>query len=415
MGEMKELQNRYDALKAQGLKLDIVRGQPGDDDFDLSNPMLTIVDGSKVKTPGGIDIRNYPGGVEGLPEIRAVAAEILRVAPEETIVGNNASLKLLSEVLCFALLKGLRGSAKPWCRYPSPKIIVAVPGYDRHFTLLHALGFEMPVVRMTGRGPDIEAAEKLAASSDEVKGIVFVPTYSNPTGETISDEAVDRLAAMKTAADDFTVFADDAYAVHHLTADQSRPKNLLRAAEAADRPDRVYLFGSTSKITFSGAGLGFMASSVGNIEYMARLFGTQFIGPNKIEQYRHAKFLSSYKGGVAGLMNNHARLLKPKFDVVQAVLSRELGGTGLASWTEPQGGYFVSLDTARPVASRVVELAKAAGVAVTPAGSTYPFGKDPANSNIRIAPTRPPVEDVEKAMEVLAFCVKLASAEYDEA
>ncbi len=415
MGAMKELQNRYEALKAQGLKLNIVRGQPGDDDFDLSNPMLTIVDGHDVKTPGGIDIRNYPGGVEGLPEIRAVAAGILRVTPEETIVGNNASLKLLSEVLCFALLKGLKGSARPWCRYSSPKIIVAVPGYDRHFTMLHELGFEMPAVKMTGRGPDIEAVEKLAASSDEVKGIVFVPTYSNPTGETISDEAVDRLFAMKTAADDFTVFADDAYAVHHLTANQSRPKNLIRAAEAAGRPDGVYLFGSTSKITFSGAGLGYMASSAGNIGYLARLFSTQFIGPNKIEQYRHAKFLSSYKGGVAGLMSDHARLLKPKFDAVQAVLSRELGGTGLASWTEPQGGYFVSLDTTRPVASRVVELARAAGVAVTPAGATYPLGKDPANSNIRIAPTRPPVKDVEKAMEVLAVCIRLASAEYDEA
>jgi DNA-binding transcriptional MocR family regulator len=413
MSDLKELQKQYKALKALGLKLTIERGQPGDDDFDLSNPMLTIVDGRDVKTPGGIDIRNYPGDVRGLLEIRVIAAEILGVKPEETIVGNNASLKLLSEVLCFALIRGLKGSPRPWCQCQAPKIIVAVPGYDRHFTLLHELGFEMPIVNMTGCGPDIAAVEKLAASSEDVKGILFVPTYSNPTGETVADETVRRLAAMKTAAADFTIFGDDAYVVHHLTDRPARPQNLLRAAEAAGNPDRVYLFGSTSKITFAGAGLGFMAASEANIEYLARLFGTQFIGPNKAEQYRHVKFLSSYKGGVAGLMREHAKLLKPKFDAVQNVLSRELAGSGLASWTNPAGGYFVSLSTAKPVAGRVVELAKAAGVAVTPAGATYPFGKDPADSNIRIAPTRPPVKEVEKAMEVLALCIKLASAEYE--
>jgi len=223
-----------------------------------------------------------------------------------------------------------------------------------------------------------------------------------------------RLAAMKTAAMDFTVFADDAYAVHHLTDKPKRTLNLLSAAQNAGNPDRVFLFGSTSKITFAGAGLGFMASSVSNVEYMARLFGTQYIGPNKVEQYRHAKFFSSYKEGIPGLMRDHARLLKPKFDIVQNVLARELGGKGLASWTDPKGGYFVSLNTAKPVASQVVELAKAAGVAVTPAGATYPFGRDPANSNIRIAPTRPPAKEVEKAMETLALCIQLASASYEE-
>jgi DNA-binding transcriptional MocR family regulator len=400
MRDLKDLQKQYDELKAQGLKLSLERGQPGDDNFNLSNPLLTIVDSADVKTASGLDIRNYPGGVMGLPEIRAIAAEILGVKADETIVGNNASLKLLSEVLCFALIKGLKGSKKPWCRYDSPKMIVAVPGYDRHFTLLHELGFAMPVVNMTGRGPDMDAVEKLAASSDEVKGIVFVPTYSNPTGEVISDEAVRRLTAMKTAASDFTIFADDAYVVHHLTDKPVRPLNLLRAAEAAGNQDRVYLFGSTSKITFAGAGLGFMASSPANIEYMARLFGTQFIGPNKVEQYRHAKFLSGYKGGVAGLMQDHARLLKPKFEAVQTVLSRELGGSSLASWTKPEGGYFVSLMTAKPVA-------------MTPAGAPYPFGKDPADANIRISPTRPMVGEVEKAMAVLALCIKLASAEYE--
>ncbi len=415
MSDLAALERQYESLKVRGLKLNIERGQPGDDDFNLSNPLLTIVGAADVTTPGGIDIRNYPGGVKGLEEMRGLAAEILGVAPAETIVGNNASLKLLSETLCLALLKGLRGSPRPWGKYDKPTIIVTVPGYDRHFTLLHELGFEMAVVKMTGRGPDLEAVERLAVASDEVKGMLFVPTYSNPTGETIADESVARLASLKAAAPDFTVFADDAYAVHHLTDMPERPENLLGAAQSAGNPDRVILFGSTSKITFAGAGLGFLAADRENVDYLARFFGTQFIGPNKVEQYRHYKFLSSYQGGVAGLMRDHARLLKPKFDAVDRVLSRELGGTDLAAWTRPRGGYFISLDTARPVASRVVELAKAAGVAITPAGATFPFGKDPANANIRIAPTRPPVEDVEKAMEVLSLCVKLASAEYDQA
>ncbi|HEQ72401.1 MAG TPA: aminotransferase class I/II-fold pyridoxal phosphate-dependent enzyme [Spirochaetia bacterium] len=415
MSDLKKLQEAYDALKGSGLKLNIERGQPGDDNFDLSNGLLTIVDEHDVRTPSGFDIRNYPGGVKGLPEMRTIAAEILGIAPAETIVGNNASLKLLSGVLTWALLKGLPDSNAPWVKSPSPKMIVAVPGYDRHFTMLHALGFQMEVVNMTGRGPDIETVAKLAAADPEIKGIVFVPTYSNPTGETVADEVVDRLVSMKTAAPDFTVFADDAYAVHHLTNSPRRPKNLLTAARAAGNPHRVILFGSTSKITFAGAGLGFLGASESMIDYLAKLFGTQFIGPNKAEHYRHAKFLGNYPGGVAGLMQAHAALLKPKFDAADAILSRELGGQGLAEWTTPEGGYFISLTTARPIAARVVELAKNAGLSVTPAGATYPFGKDPGNSNIRIAPTRPPLPELEKAMEALTLCIKLASAELEAA
>jgi DNA-binding transcriptional MocR family regulator len=415
MSSVKDFQAHYEALKALGLKLNIERGQPGDDNFDLSNPMLTIVNGKDIKTPSGFDIRNYPGGIKGLPEARALAAEILGVRPEETIVGNNASLQLLSTVLMWALIKGINAGSKPWSHYAPPEIIVAVPGYDRHFTLLHELGFSMPVVKLTGQGPDMDEVERIAVASDNVKGILFVPTYSNPTGETLSAEAARRLVSMKTAAADFTVFADDAYAVHHLVEHPKKHKNLLRLAEDAGNYSRVFIFGSTSKITFSGAGLGFFAASVENIEYLVGLLGTQFIGPNKAEQYRHVKFLNQYKGGISGLMKDHAKLLKPKFDAVERILARELGSTGLASWTKPAGGYFVSLNTAKPVANRVVELAKGVGVAVTPAGATYPFGKDPRNSNIRIAPTRPPLPEVEKAMEVLALCIKLASAEYKEA
>ncbi len=413
MESLKDLQLRYESLKRLGLKLNIERGQPGDENFDLSNALLGIVTEKDVKTQSGFDIRNYPGGVLGLPEARELFSGVLGVKPEEVMVGNNASLLILSKVLMWALLRGLVGSPAPWCKIDKPKMIVTVPGYDRHFTLLAELGFEMIQVRMTKNGPDMDEVEKVAAADANVKGILFVPTYSNPSGETVSDKTVERLAAMKTAAPDFAIFADDAYSVHHLVDNPIKTKNLLRACEQAGNPNRVYIFSSTSKITFSGGGVGFMATSATNLAYISKLFGTMFIGPNKVEQLRHVKFLSTYPGGVAGIMKGHAKLLKPKFDITEKVLAKELDGTGLATWSKPAGGYFISLDTTRPVAKRAVELCKEAGVAITPAGATFPFGKDPKDSNIRISPTRPPVAELEKAIEVLAVCVKLASAEYD--
>lgn len=413
MESLKELQLRYESLRWLGLKLNIERGQPGDNNFDLSNALFGIVTEKDIKTKSGFDIRNYPGGVLGLPEARELFSGILGAKAEETMVGNNASLLMISKVLMWAFLRGLVGSSAPWYKIDKPKMIVTVPGYDRHFLLLSEIGFEMIPVRMTKEGPDITEVEKIASADANVKGILFVPTYSNPTGDTVSDETVKRLAAMKTAAPDFTIFADDAYCVHHLVDNPRKPKNLLRACEEAGNPNRVYMFSSTSKITFSGGGIGFMATSTANLAYISKLFGTTFIGPNKVEQLRHVKFLSSYPGGVAGIMKEHAKLLKPKFDITDKVLSKELGGTGLATWSKPEGGYFISLDTTRPVAKRTVELCKTAGVAITPAGATFPFGKDPKDSNIRISPTRPPVAELEKAIEVLAVCIKLASAEHD--
>jgi DNA-binding transcriptional MocR family regulator len=412
MESLKDLQLRYESLKALGLKLNIERGQPGDENFNLSNALLTIVTEKDVMTKGGFDIRNYPGGVLGLPEARELFAGILGAKPEETMVGNNASLLILSKVLMWALLRGLVESPAPWCTLHKPKMIVTVPGYDRHFLLLSEMGFDLLQVKMTKNGPDMDAVEK-AATDPAVKGILFVPTYSNPTGDTVSDETVTRLASMKTAAPDFTIFADDAYVVHHLVENPKAPKNLLRACEVAGNPNRVYLFSSTSKITFSSAGLGFMATSVANLAYISKLFGTMFIGPNKAEQLRHVKFLNAYPGGVQGLMKEHTKLLKPKFDIAEKVLSEELGSTGLATWSNPAGGYFISLDTVKPVARRAVALCKEAGVAITPAGATFPFGKDPNDANIRISPTRPPVTELEKAIEVLAVCIKLASSEFD--
>ena len=412
MNNLEAAQKQYDKYKKMGLALSMQRGQPSDADFDLSNPMLTIVNEDTLVTPGGIAIRNYPGGVAGLPEARELFATVLDARPEEMVVGNNSSLLLLSDVLMWAMLRGLKHSDAPWVGQ-KPKMIVTVPGYDRHFRLLDTLGFEMLPAPMTPAGPDMDAVEKLAASDPSVKGLTFVPTYSNPTGDTISEENAQRLAAMPTAAADFTIFADDAYRIHHLTDNPARPPNLLRACETAGNPDRAIIFGSTSKITFAGAGIGFFASSVANVAYITGLMGAQFIGPNKIEQYRHVRFLQTYPGGIPGLMRAHAANLRPKFAAVHDVLARELGDTGLAQWTKPQGGYFISLDTKYPVADRVVALAKEAGVGLTPAGATYPFGQDPHNRNIRLAPSRPPVEEVTQAMEVVAACIKLASAEYE--
>lgn len=399
---------RYQALKARGLKLDLTRGQPGDDNFDLSNRMLTIVDERSLVTPSKIAIRNYPGGVAGLPEARELFAPVLGVTPAEMIVGNNSSLALLSNTLMWAMLLGVVGSPAPWSRSPT-RFVVTVPGYDRHFTMLERLGIEMLPVPMTGDGPDVDAVERLVAGDPAVRGMIFVPTYSNPTGDVVSDAVVRRLAAMPTAAPDFTIFADDAYAVHHLDDAPPRPLNLVRACAEAGHPNRAYLFGSTSKITFAGAGIGFLGTSAANVAYLTELLGTQMIGPNKIEQYRHVRFLGEYPGGIPGLMREHARLLRPKFEAVEEVLRGELADSGLATWTRPRGGYFVSLDTTRPVADRVVALAKEAGVALTPAGATYPGGRDPKNTNIRISPTRPPLAEVRSAMEVVAVCVRLAS------
>ncbi len=414
MSTLEDLQEQYNAYKAMNLALNMQRGQPSDQDFDLSNPMLTIVDETDLTTPSGVGIRNYPGGIAGLKEARELFGEVLGISAEQMIVGNNASLSLMANTLMWAILRGVVDSPQPWGAGPR-KAIVTVPGYDRHFRILDELGFELVAVEMQGDGPDLDAIEALVADDPAIKLMMFVPTYSNPTGESISDEKARRLAAMSTAAPDFTILADDAYIVHHLNDVKEQTLNLVDACAEAGTPNRAYVFGSTSKVTFAGGGVGFMGTSPANHKYLTNLMGAQSIGPNKVEQYRHVKFLNSYPGGIEGLMADHAKILAPKFEAVQEALETVLGGTGLATWTKPNGGYFVSLDTAKPVADRVVELAKEAGVALTPAGATYPHKKDPNNSNIRLSPSRPPVDEVYQAMEVVAVCVKLASAEYDAA
>ncbi len=401
-----DLAAAHERFRAMNLSLDMQRGQPSDANFDLSSALLTSVGPEDVVTPSGIDVRNYPGGIAGIREARELFAEMLGTTAEQVIVGNNASLELMHSVLAWALLRGL--GEGPWVSQ-KPKMIVTVPGYDRHFQLLTDLGFDLVSVPMTNEGPDPDAVAALASSDPTVKGLFFVPTYSNPTGDTTSAAVAEQLVSLKAAAPDFTIFADDAYRVHHLYEDQDTPPDLLGTAHEAGNPDRVIVFASTSKITFSSAGLGFMASSPKTIGYLSKLLSSQSIGPNKLEQYRHVRFLRAYPGGIPGLMRDHARILAPKFAAVEDVLQRELGGTDLATWTKPRGGYFVSLDTAKPVASDVVQLAKDLGVTLTPAGATFPGGKDPNNSNIRLAPTRPPLDEVRLAMEVLAHCVRVAS------
>lgn len=406
-------QQQYDALKARHLKLNMQRGQPSDADFDLSNGLLDVLRRGDYMA-GNLDTRNYPGGVHGLPEARELFGQYLDVPAAQVIVWNNASLELQGFVLTAALLHGLKASPQPWVRLGhKPKMIVTVPGYDRHFLLLETLGYDVVTVEMQDDGPDLDAVERLA-QDELVKGILFVPTYSNPSGETISEDKARRLSQLKAAAPDFTIFADDAYRVHHLF-EQNRdvPVNLIKLCAEAGHPDRAIVFASTSKITFGGAGLGFFASSEANVAYLAKLLGVQSIGPNKIEQLRHVRFLSQYPGGLGGLMKDHAKLLAPKFQAVYDALAAGLGAAGeYATWKTPKGGYFVSLDTVLPVADRVIALAEAAGVSLTPAGATYPGGVDPHNTNIRLSPSRPPVEEVREAMQAVAVCIKLASEEY---
>lgn len=414
MSDLTVLQEQYDNYKRLGLNLNMERGQPADANFDLSLPILSSVDESNYLTDNQVDIRNYPGGVLGLREAREMFCEQLGVSPDEIIIGNNSSLDFMAKILTWALLRGVKNSEAPWVSQ-MPKLIVTVPGYDRHFTLAKALGFEMVTVGMTNHGPDMDAVEKLAGSDPSVKGIYFVPTYSNPTGDSISDEVAARLVSFRAAAEDFTIFADDAYAVHHLTDNPPTVPNLLRVAQEKGLEDRVLLFGSTSKVTFASGGLALAGMGQGNIEYWSKALNTQTIGPNKSEQWRHVLFLRKYPGGLRGLMKDHAAILKPKFDAVQQVLNDELGNLDLATWTNPLGGYFVSLDTKMPIADRVVQLAREAGLALTPTGATFPDGIDEKNCNIRLAPTRPPLEEVEQAMQLVTCCIKLASAEFKAA
>ena len=398
----------YEAFKARGITLDMTRGKPSEAQLDLSNALLRLPGNGDWHTADGGDTRNYFGSLQGLPEARALFSGVMGAPVDQILIGNNSSLALMHDSIVFAMLKGVPDGAAPWSREPA-KFICPVPGYDRHFALCEAYGIEMVAVPMTGAGPDMDAVERLA-DDPAVKGMWCVPKYSNPTGETYAPETVRRLAAMRTGAPDFRLFWDNAYASHHLTDARPDLVNILDACAAAGNPNRAFVFASTSKMTFAGGGLALFASSPDNVRWLCERLSKRTIGPDKMNQLRHVRFLKD-QAGIDRLMAGHRGLLAPKFAAVDAILTRRLGGTGAAAWTKPQGGYFVSVDVMDGCAKRVVALAKEAGLALVPAGAPFPHGRDPNDRNLRLAPSYPGLTDVETAVDGVATCILLAVTE----
>jgi len=406
---IQKLQQRYDDFKAQNLNLDMSRGKPCAEQLDLSMGMLDcLVSDSDYKTSDGIDCRNY-GGIDGIPEAKVLFSEMLGISHKEIIIGGNSSLNMMYDTILRAMMFGVLGSDVPWGRLPTVKFLCPSPGYDRHFAICQNFNIEMIVIDMKADGPDMDAVEKLVSTDDSIKGIWCVPKYSNPDGITYSDEVVDRLAKMQTKAKDFRIFWDNAYAVHHLSDTPDQLKNILTACKEAGNADRVFIFSSTSKITFPGAGIAMMGASEDNINYIKKQMAFQTIGPDKMNQLRHVRFLKNIDG-INKHMEKHAAILKPKFDTVIGILEAELGNKGIAWWNKPNGGYFISLNTLPGCAKEVVAMASEAGVKFTNAGATFPYGKDPLDRNIRIAPTFPPISELKKAIELLCICVQLVSA-----
>jgi len=403
------LLDRYRDFQDRNLTLDMTRGKPSSEQLDLSMPMMSEDISRQYVTEQGIDCRNY-GGLDGISETKALFAAYLEVAEDEIIVGDSASLKMMHDTIMGALVYGMVDSQVPWGKLPTVKFLCPSPGYDRHFAVCQYLGIEMIPVAMDANGPDMDTVEELAANDESIKGIWCVPKYSNPTGITYSDAVVDRLASMQTKAGDFTIMCDNAYTVHHFTDSPDYLKNFLSACKSAGNPERVFIYGSTSKVTFAGGGVAMMAGSRRNIEFMLSKMQFQTIGPNKLNQLRHVLFFNNM-AGINVHMKKHAAILKPKFDAVLAVLDKELAGKDIASWSRPKGGYFISIDMMPDCARAVVEMASQAGVKLTPAGATYPYGQDPEDRNIRIAPSFPVAEDVSTAMELVAICIQLVSME----
>jgi len=397
----------YSDFQEKKLTLDMTRGKPSPEQLDLAMDMLTGEISREYKTQSGLDCRNY-GGLDGIKEAKELFASYMEVADDEIIVGDSASLKMMHDTIMGAMVYGMVDSDQPWGKLPKVKFLCPSPGYDRHFAVCQYLGIDMITVAMDANGPDMDRVEELVASDDMIKGIWCVPKYSNPTGITYSDEVIDRLASMKTKAGDFKIFFDNAYAVHHLSDSHDPLKNLLSACKNAGNSERVFLYGSTSKISFAGAGVAMMAASRKNIEFVLSKMQFQTIGPNKLNQLRHVLFFKNV-AGIEKHMKKHAAILKPKFDAVLNVLDQELGDSGIAEWSRPNGGYFISIDTLSGCAQDVIKKAAAAGVKLTPAGATFPHGKDPEDRNIRIAPSFPSAADVITAMELVAICIQLVS------
>jgi DNA-binding transcriptional MocR family regulator len=404
--ERQNLHKEYNAFERMGLNLDMSRGKPSPEQLDLSNAMISITD---IKDDTGADARNY-GNLEGLPEARRFFSELLGVSPAETLVGGNSSLDLMYQMIALGWQFGFKDSPNPWKDCGKLKFLCPVPGYDRHFRVTEIFGFEMLPVPMTAHGPDMAIIEELVRD-DAVKGIWCTPVYSNPDGYTYSNDTVKRLAGMKTAAPDFRIFWDNAYGVHHLYDKRETCLNILSECRAAGNDNRPLIFCSTSKITFAGAGVSAIGASSANIDCITKFFFSMTIGFDKLNQLRHVRFLKA-EGGIAEHMKKHAKILAPKFKVVNDTFCEDLGRFGeIARWTQPNGGYFISLYTMNGCAKRTVALCKQAGVTLTGAGAAYPCGVDPEDRHIRIAPTYPSVSELETAVKLLCVAVRLATIE----
>lgn len=402
-----ELAADYQAILAQKLNLDLTRGKPSAEQLSLSDALDGILKGNYTATDG-TDTRNY-GGLDGLPEAKQLGANILGVSPADILVGGNSSLTLMFQVMLTAMQFGLKDAASAWKNEGEVKFLCPVPGYDRHYTVCEQLGIKMINVPMTSTGPDMDVVEQLVKADPSIKGIWCVPKYSNPTGVVYSDETVERIAALgKIAGPNFRVFWDNAYGVHDLVDNPPQLASILEATRRQSTEDSVIQFGSTSKITHAGSGVAFVAASAANLAGIKKFLNTCTIGPDKVNQIRHTRFLPD-AAALKTHMQKHAALLNPRFDAVLSALSEAFEGTDLGSWEKPLGGYFVAFDTRKGCARETVRLAAEAGVKLTPAGATYPYGKDPEDRNIRIAPSVPTVPEVVAAMKVFVTCVKLAS------
>ena len=403
-----ELMSAYEEKKGLGLNLSMARGKPSKEQLELSMPMLDVINkDTQFVGEDKFDVRNY-GVLPGIMEARKFFADILEVKPENIVLYGNASLTLMYDTIARAYVKGILGST-PWCKLPKVKFLCPVPGYDRHFAISEFFGMEMINVPMNEDGPDMDMVEKLVSEDSAIKGIWCVPKYSNPSGYVYSDEVVKRFASLKPAADDFRIYWDNAYIIHHLYPEEpSKLLNIVEECAKAGNPDMVYEFCSTSKVTFPGAGISAMASSEANIKSTISMMGSQIISHDKINQLRHVLFFPTM-ADLETHMAKHADIMRPKFETVIKMLNEELGGLGIAEWTEPRGGYFIGFDAMEGCAKKIVSMCADAGVIMTDAGATYPYGNDPKDSNIRIAPSFPTIDELVEACKIFIICVKVAS------
>ena len=405
-----ELRAEYKKIQNKDLSLNMARGKPCVEQLDLSMGMMDVLNSdSDLRCEDGADCRNY-GVLAGIPEALQLMSDMMEVPKDHLIIYGNSSLNIMYDQIARSFTHGVMGST-PWCKLDKVKFLCVVPGYDRHFRITEFFGIENVPVPMLESGPDMDLVEKLVAEDDSIKGIWCVPKYSNPTGNSYSDETVRRFARLKPAAKDFRIFWDNAYTVHHLYEnDHDTIIEILEECKKAGNPDMVYKFASTSKVTFPGSGIAALASSLNNLEYIKKQLSVQTIGHDKVNQLRHVRFFKDINGLVEH-MKKHADILRPKFEAVEEILEEELGGLGIAKWTTPKGGYFISFDTMDGCAKEVVLKCTKAGVSMTPAGATWPGGNDPHDSNIRIAPSFPPIDDLKTAARLLALCTKLTAAE----